>query len=110
MALFEPEPNEGFAIELYEARPDAFNSPMLPKIVNTIFHHYKVQKLPLTKPPLRFYRYGSDLPIDYKVDEIYSPYEAPTGDVKLGMDNDNPQVAFFLGDVRKLLMPNTNKL
>jgi hypothetical protein len=108
MLQLEAEDTE-VAIELYEVRPDAFKTDTLPKMIDIINHHYKVNKLPLTRPAIRLYAYGSDIQFKYDVDARYAPYTAPAGgSVPLVADPDRMDKAVFAGVQRGLLMPKEN--
>ncbi len=105
MVQLEPEGRET-AIELYEVRPNAFESQTLPTIIDKVHHHYRIRKVPLTTPPIRLYPYGSDIQFRYDVDPRFAPYTAPQGEtVPLRAERDKMDVATFAGARREFLIP-----
>ncbi|MGN6368645.1 MAG: hypothetical protein ACTHN5_10320 [Phycisphaerae bacterium] len=95
----------GTVLEVYEAIPGALETgrDRVRHIVNRIRSHRSLKRVVYDRISLIFYPYGSDIPINFAVSELYAPYATRE---ERPLQSDLPRgEATFSGARHELLMP-----
>jgi hypothetical protein len=101
------EQNDGrWYLVLYEAVPGAAFTDKARYLADMVLKHKRVQHLSFGSPALRIVPFGSDVPVDFPVSDIYENFTAPTGSAPTKLEGN---ALVFSGNRRPLLMPSKVK-
>jgi len=97
------EENEGrWYLVLYEAVAGAAFTDKARYLADIVMKHKRVQHLAFGSPALRIVPYGSDIPADHAIADVYGDFVSPRGPAQTKIEGN---VLVFAGARREMLMP-----